>query len=204
MLGFHATGGRSSWRRRCAVCAVLTLVATGCAEGPFPAEPQVGASGAATVVSASSVRHHPGDPVARYDAEIPIAYYDLSLDFTKTTAGFTPPVQSRAYGYMGLALYEALVGGMPRHRSIARQLNGVGELPSAGHSAKEEFSARHMTHERCQLVTEGAIACRAGNEAGTLTLPQHQRRIHQRLEAVSARSVFRIDAAHASSSPISR
>jgi hypothetical protein len=32
---------------------------------------------------------------------------------------------------MGLALYEALVAGMPDHRSIADQLNGIGSLPQA-------------------------------------------------------------------------
>lgn len=69
--------------------------------------------------------------VSDYSADIPIAYYDLSLQFSKQTAGFTPPVQARAYGYMGVALYEALIGGMPDHRSIASQLNGIGSLPEA-------------------------------------------------------------------------
>jgi hypothetical protein len=68
---------------------------------------------------------------ADFDAAVPVAYYQLSLDFTKRTAGFTPPVQARAYGYMGLALYEAVVGGMPDHRSVASQLNGIGPLPEA-------------------------------------------------------------------------
>jgi hypothetical protein len=72
-----------------------------------------------------------GIRVAGYGAEVPLAYYDLSLAFTKRTAGFTPPVQSRAYAYMGLALYEALVSGMPSHRSITHQLNGIGDLPQA-------------------------------------------------------------------------
>jgi hypothetical protein len=72
---------------------------------------------------------------ADYDAEVPLAYYDLSLTFSKRTAGFTPPVQARAFGYMGLALYEAALGGMPQHRSIAAQLNGIGELPRAAGSA---------------------------------------------------------------------
>ena len=66
-----------------------------------------------------------------FDADVPLAYYELSLEFSKRTAGFTPPVQSRAYAYMGLALYEALVGGMPDQRSIASQLNGIGPLPIA-------------------------------------------------------------------------
>src|SRR5689334_4810804 len=66
-----------------------------------------------------------------YDAGVPVAYYQLSLVFSKRTGGFTPPVQARAFGYMGLALYEAVVPGMPDHRSIARQLNGVGPMPDA-------------------------------------------------------------------------
>jgi membrane-associated phospholipid phosphatase len=70
-----------------------------------------------------------GDPVESYDADIPLAYYDLSLEFSKRTGGFTPPVQARAYAYMGIALYEAVVHGMPKHKSIARQLNGIGALP---------------------------------------------------------------------------
>jgi hypothetical protein len=67
--------------------------------------------------------------VSEFSADVPIAYYGLSLQFSKQTAGFTPPVQARAYAYMGLALYEALVGGIPDHRSIANQLNGIGTLP---------------------------------------------------------------------------
>ncbi len=40
-------------------------------------------------------------------------------------------MQSRAYGYMGLALYEAVIGGMPDYRSVANQLHGIGALPVA-------------------------------------------------------------------------
>jgi hypothetical protein len=70
-------------------------------------------------------------PVRRYGAEVPVAYYDLSFKLSKRTGGITPPVQARIFAYMGLALYESLVAGMPRHRSIARHLNGIGELPKA-------------------------------------------------------------------------
>ena len=68
---------------------------------------------------------------ADFDAAVPLAYYELSLEFSKRTGGFTPPVQARAFGYMGIALYEAVVGGMSDHRSIASQLNGIGALPDA-------------------------------------------------------------------------
>ncbi|HET9635492.1 MAG TPA: vanadium-dependent haloperoxidase [Gemmatimonadaceae bacterium] len=68
---------------------------------------------------------------ADYDPGVPLAYYQLALRFSKQTAGFTPPVQARAFGYMGLALYESVVGGMPDNQSVANQLNGIGPLPQA-------------------------------------------------------------------------
>src|SRR5262249_3874554 len=72
-----------------------------------------------------------GGGVRRYGPEVPVAYYGLSFTMSKRTGGITPPVQARLYAYMGLALYESLVAGMPGHRSIARHLNGIGELPRA-------------------------------------------------------------------------
>jgi hypothetical protein len=39
------------------------------------------------------------------------------------------PQASRLYGYAGVALYEAVVNGMPANRSLAGQLNGLTELP---------------------------------------------------------------------------
>src|SRR5437867_3589900 len=72
-----------------------------------------------------------GRRAATYGAEVPLAYYQLSMQLSKRTAGFTPPVQSRAYAYTGLALYEALISGMPNHNSVAQALNGIGDLPQA-------------------------------------------------------------------------
>src|SRR6266446_6499827 len=41
----------------------------------------------------------------------------------------SPPVASRVYAYAGVALYEAVVGGMPAHTSLAGQLNGMPGMP---------------------------------------------------------------------------
>jgi len=114
------------WRAlRTVHAAVAILLIAACTESSIPTtEPSV-AKSRDNIVGASGWRVLASD----FSTEIPIAYYNLSLQFTKQTAGFTPPVQARAYGYMGLALYEALVGGMPDHRSIAGQLNGIGTLP---------------------------------------------------------------------------
>ncbi len=61
----------------------------------------------------------------QYDAAVPEAYFDLSLKITKETAGYTPPVAARAFGYTGLALYESVVHGMPGYRSMGGLVNGL-------------------------------------------------------------------------------
>lgn len=105
----------------------------------------VGASGMATVglqasTSVSSMSVTPGRsqvpvdpdaPTSAYGIDVPLAYYNLSFALSKRTGGITPPVQGRIFAYMGLALYESVVGGMPRNRSIASSLHGIGPLPTS-------------------------------------------------------------------------
>lgn len=127
---FFSRAGHIRWRQLKAVTgAVVALLLIGCTDSRVPTM-----SGArSSLAMQADVNANNGAPsvASDFDASVPVAYYQLSLDFTKRTAGFTPPVQARAFGYMGLALYEAVVGGMPDHRSIASQLNGIGPLPRA-------------------------------------------------------------------------
>jgi hypothetical protein len=62
-------------------------------------------------------------------AEVTMAWFDLQLKLAKETPGFSPPVASRAFGYTSVALYEAVVPGMPGYRTLAGQLNELTELP---------------------------------------------------------------------------
>ena len=43
---------------------------------------------------------------------------------------------ARAFGYEGVALYEAVVPGMTGYQSLAGQLNGLEPLPAAEHGAE--------------------------------------------------------------------
>jgi hypothetical protein len=70
-----------------------------------------------------------------YTAEVPLRWFDLALELVRTTPGFSPPVASRAFGYAGVALYEALTPGMPGRRSLAGQLNDLGRPPGASDPA---------------------------------------------------------------------
>jgi len=89
-----------------------------------------GESSTAPWVALTSRRVSPGAPTSAYGMDVPLAYYNLSFALSRRTGGITPPVQARIFAYMGLALYESVVGGMPHHRSIAGSLHGVGPLPT--------------------------------------------------------------------------
>jgi hypothetical protein len=73
---------------------------------------------AATTTSAADYRH-----------EVATAWFNLQLSLVKETPGFSPPVAARAFGYTGVALYEAVVAGMPDYQSLVGQLNELAEMP---------------------------------------------------------------------------
>jgi PAP2 superfamily len=64
-----------------------------------------------------------------YDATVATDWFSLSLELVQETKGFSPPVASRAFGYMGVTLYEAIVPGMKGYKSLVGQLNGLTSVP---------------------------------------------------------------------------
>ena len=62
-------------------------------------------------------------PASTFDAVVATAWFDLALTLVRDTPGFSPPVASRAFAYMGVTLYEALEPAMPGYRTLAGQLN---------------------------------------------------------------------------------
>ena len=119
-------------RARALVVLVAALTLGSCGSGDGSA-----ASVDSTLTTSPTVLEAPGEETAhgrlvrRFDAEVPLAYYNLAFTLSKRTGGNTPPVQARIFAYTGLALYESLVAGMPHQRSIVRHLNGFGRLPRA-------------------------------------------------------------------------
>jgi hypothetical protein len=68
-------------------------------------------------------------PTSEFPAEVATSWFELQLELTRETPGFTPPVASRALGYSGVTLYESVVGGMPEYKSLVGRLNGLTSLP---------------------------------------------------------------------------
>lgn len=72
-------------------------------------------------------------PSSGRTAEVALEWFGLSMKLTKEGPGFTPPVAARAFGYTGVALYEAVAPGRSGARSLQGQINGLalGSLPAA-------------------------------------------------------------------------
>ncbi len=68
-------------------------------------------------------------PASSYSADVAQGWSDLHLKLVRRTWGFSPPVAARAFGYLGVTLYESVVPGMPDHQSLAHQLSELGDLP---------------------------------------------------------------------------
>jgi len=88
-------------------------------------------SGQAAVGSLKPARPEPADA---FDAGVATAWFDEVLALIRETPGYSPPVASRAIAYTGIALYEAVVAGMPDHASMAGLVNSLAPLPGAGRS----------------------------------------------------------------------
>ncbi len=56
-------------------------------------------------------------------------WYDLALELVRHTATYSPPVASRAFGYLGVTLFEAVAARSAKLRSLAGQLNGFAGGP---------------------------------------------------------------------------
>jgi len=64
-------------------------------------------------------------PANAYSGTIVLKYFDLICTIVKTTPGFFPPQAARAYGYIGITNYEAVVNGTENALSLGGQLNGL-------------------------------------------------------------------------------
>lgn len=62
-------------------------------------------------------------------AQVVTTWYRLILELVRHTATYSPPVASRAFGYIGVTAYEARASGSPVLVSLAGQVNGLDPVP---------------------------------------------------------------------------
>jgi PAP2 superfamily len=67
--------------------------------------------------------------LSQLSAEIPLKWVNLTLRFAEGTPNNTPTYASRAFGYMGVAMYESVAPALKNRRSLVGQLSGLSTLP---------------------------------------------------------------------------
>src|SRR4051812_43296312 len=83
-----------------------------------------------------------GVEALKFNADVPLKWYALAITLARTTPNQgLSPVCARTFGYMGLALYESVVPGMPLYKSIQSQLNGLPSLPRVNNTQKYYYPA---------------------------------------------------------------
>lgn len=102
-------------------------------------------------------------------------WYRLILELVRHTPTYSPPVASRAFGYLGVTAYEALASGDRSMTSLAGQLNGLTPVPQrAGGLSYDEA-----------VVMQAALSSAALELFGN-TGPTGQRALKRLTEKLSA------------------
>jgi len=91
-------------------------------------------AGAEPLVTDQNIPPFNARDASQFNAEVPIAWFELAYTLVREES-LSPPVASRTFGYLGVALYEALVPGMPSYQSLAGQLNELQTMPKPADSA---------------------------------------------------------------------
>lgn len=110
-------------------------------------------------------------------------WYRLILELVRHTPTYSPPVASRAFGYLGVTAYEALASGDRSMTSLAGQLNGLTPVPQrAGGVSYDEA-----------VVMQAALSSAALELFGN-TGPTGQRALKRLTEKLSAEVSKGLDA----------
>jgi len=62
---------------------------------------------------------------AQYNSDVVVSWFNLIKVLTTETAGYTPPVAARAFGYTGIALYESIQVGSADKLSLTGRINDL-------------------------------------------------------------------------------
>jgi hypothetical protein len=153
---------------------------------------QRGAASAVGLFAIGATRSAPASAVAWpgasvYDAEVPTEWFDLALGLVRTTPGFTPPLAARAFGYAGVALYEAVVPGITERHSFAGVLNGLTHAPGPADSAAYHWP----TVANSALATILRLLFPTTSSANIAAIDELERRFAEEAEAALPFGIYK-------------
>lgn len=113
---------------------------------------------------------------ARFDTDLLVTtWYDCATRCIEEHASFADPIAARVYAYMGIALYQSLVWGMPGYRSLEGQLQWLTDLPHPDTAGKRYYWA---------LVANAALA-----ELLRGMMPPGSQLVQRRIDSLEAATI---------------
>jgi len=97
-----------------------------------PAPTETGEYLLPSAAAASLPNGSPFPAAGTFGPDVALDWFRLAYVLTQQER-LSPPVASRAFGYLGVSLYESIVPGTHEYQSLAGQLNGLGVAPNVGH-----------------------------------------------------------------------
>ena len=82
-------------------------------------------------------------PAQPLETRIITTWYKLTLELVRHTPTATPPVTSRAFGYLGVTLHEAIASRSKTARSLVGQLNGLSAIPQPENAPYDDAAVIH-------------------------------------------------------------
>lgn len=128
-------------------------------------------------------------PATEFTNKMALTWVDLMLDQVRVQR-IGPPPAARAMGYLGVALYESVVHGIPDGHSMAGQLEGLDKLPVPDNN--QEYDWPTVMNSCAYLVCDEGLARYVGpNTVNLVQLHDKMNHMQDSLVAnaeVSARS----------------
>ena len=66
---------------------------------------------------------------SEYNSDVPFEWNELLIEIDRYSPNYRPPAAARMMGYIGLAVYESVVPGMPEYKSLKSEFGGL-NLPT--------------------------------------------------------------------------
>lgn len=121
---------------------LVTSVITGCKQTGSP-----GSSG--------SLYNTKSKPATEFDNKMALTWVDLLLDQVRFQR-VGPPPAARAMGYLGVAMYQSVVGGIPDGHSLEGQLKDLKNLPKPDPNAEYDWPT--VLNNAAYLVCDEGLA----------------------------------------------
>ncbi len=125
-------------------------------------------------------------PATEFDNKMALAWIDMLCDQVRFQR-VGPPPAARALGYLGVAMYQSVVGGIPDGHSLEGQLKGFNNVPKLDPNAEYDWPT--VLNNAAYIVCDEGLARYMGPNTTSL-VTQRDKMNHLRDSILNNKEVF--------------